>query len=142
MGLKSRWGPAVTVQWHALIDRLNYRDIGVIKAPLCQDPFLEGVDETRDWTPGVMTLSSPSPPSAFHLFLLVLRFATALSLPRAARQRFVNKPLSARRCGSDESPRIPRFRCFQSRRRLEEKNSGTRRVAAGTRPREKLLQEF
>lgn len=41
----------------ARIDRLNYRDIGVIKAPLCQDPFLEGVDETRDWTPGVMVLS-------------------------------------------------------------------------------------
>lgn len=43
----------------ACIDRLNYRDIGVIKAPLCQDPSLEGVDKTRDWTPGIR-ISSPS----------------------------------------------------------------------------------
>lgn len=53
----------------ASIDRLNYRDIGVIKAPLCQDPSLGGVDETRDWTPGIRILSP------FSSFLLLVPFS-------------------------------------------------------------------
>jgi len=45
----------------ARIDQLNYRDIGVIKAPLCWSPFYEGVEVTRDSTPGVRILAfSPS----------------------------------------------------------------------------------
>lgn len=51
------------------IDRLNYRDIDVIKAPLCQDPSLEGVDKTRDWTPGIRIPSHP--PLLVHFFLFV-----------------------------------------------------------------------
>lgn len=50
------------------IDRLNYRDIDVIKAPLCQDPSLEGVDKTRDWTPGIRIPSHP--PLLAHFFSL------------------------------------------------------------------------
>lgn len=37
----------------ARIDRLNYRDIDVIKALLCWASFYEGVEEARDLTPGV-----------------------------------------------------------------------------------------
>lgn len=44
----------------ARIDRLNYRDIGVIKAPLCWSLFYEGVEETRDLTPGVKILAFSS----------------------------------------------------------------------------------
>lgn len=51
------------------IDRLNYRDIDVIKAPLRQDPSLEGVDKTRDWTPGIRIPSHP--PLLVHFFLFV-----------------------------------------------------------------------
>lgn len=51
------------------IDRLNYRDIDVIKAPLCQDPSLQGVDKTRDWTPGIRIPSHP-PLLAHSLFFL------------------------------------------------------------------------
>lgn len=46
----------------ARIDRLNYRDIGVIKAPLCWGPLDEGVEETRDLTPGIRILSFPVGP--------------------------------------------------------------------------------
>jgi len=45
----------------ARIDRLNYRDIGVIKAPLCRGPLYEGVEEARDSTPGVKILAFPRP---------------------------------------------------------------------------------
>jgi len=43
----------------ACIDRLNYRDIGVIKAPLCWSLFYEGDEEIRDLTPGVRILAFP-----------------------------------------------------------------------------------
>lgn len=56
----------------ARIDRLNYRDIGVIKAPLCWGPFYEGVEETRDLTPGVRILLFPlgSPPRVLRTILV------------------------------------------------------------------------
>lgn len=71
----------------ARIDRLNYRDIGVIKAPLCAGTLLslEGVDETRDWTPGVRTrsLSSFSFPLSLSLArtVLVFSFSSIFSFP-------------------------------------------------------------
>ena len=115
-GWASAWTGPRGRRTMARIDRLNYRDIGVIKAPLCQRTLLsKGVDKTRDldsWHQG------------FH-------FPLRRSLPRsstrsdetrsvtsslASRRCFLNKPLSAhRRCPFDGSPLLPRFRRFQSR---------------------------
>jgi len=56
-----REGPPCARHTMARIDRLNYRDIGVIKAPLCRGPLYQGVEEARDSTPGVKILAPPSP---------------------------------------------------------------------------------
>lgn len=81
------------------IDRLNYRDIDVIKAPLCQDPSLEGVDKTRDWTPGIRIPSHP--PLLAHFFFSLFRPGRErrplCHFLRTPRRCFVDKLLSARR---------------------------------------------
>lgn len=106
------------------IDRLNYRDIDVIKAPLCQDPSLEGVDKTRDWTPGIRIPSHP--PLLAHFFSLCSARAERRPLChflRTPRRCFVDKLLSARWRILDELSRIPRFRRFQSRHITKNVNS-------------------
>lgn len=67
----------------ARIDRLNYRDIGVIKAPLCQKTLLsKGVDKTRDSDSWHQGFHFPLRRSRLVLPLDPTRPA-ALSLPRS-----------------------------------------------------------
>ena len=67
----------------ARIDRLNYRDIGVIKAPLCWDPFYEGVEVTRrDSTPGVRILAFS--PSLFSIPSYDSRQGPSVTSPRSS----------------------------------------------------------
>lgn len=110
--LREARGPSVRGRTMARIDRLNYRDIGVIKAPLCRSPFHEGEASKKpeDPTPGVRILAFPSPspaplplrPSFSSVSLppytiLVKTLSPPPSPVTSPVQRFVNKPLSGRR---------------------------------------------
>jgi len=65
------WGSPCARRTMARIDRLNYRDIGVIKAPLCRSPLYEGVEEAFVTRLPASRFSHSPVPDSFHLFLLL-----------------------------------------------------------------------
>ena len=121
-GWASAWTGPRGRRTMARIDRLNYRDIGVIKAPLCQRTLLsKGVDKTRDldsWHQGFhfplrrslfVVLSSGSHSiRRDSLCHFLARLSPMLSL-------ISHYPRTGAMPLFDGSPLIPRFRRFQSR---------------------------
>lgn len=91
----------------ARIDRLNYRDIGVIKAPLCWDPFYEGVEVTRDSTPGVRILAFS--PSLFSIPSYDSRQGPSVtSSPRVCSRAFLDNALLISHYPAGDAPSVDR----------------------------------